>query len=61
MKIHFAAYECQMKVLFVFWWFWILIHVQMLFLNTRYVGMKVVLVLMKQIWTQIKVLVAELI
>lgn len=33
----------------------------MLFLNTRYVGMKVVLVLMKQIWTQIKVLVAELI
>ena len=46
-KNTFTANECQGKVLFIFWWFWMFIHMQMLFLNVSYAQMNVILVLMR--------------
>ena len=43
----FTANECQRKVLFIDWWFWMLTDMQMLFWNVSYALMKVVLVLMR--------------
>jgi len=47
----FTVNECQRKVLFVFWWFWMFIHMQMLFLNVPCAQMKVILLLMRVHWS----------
>ena len=48
----FKVNECQRMVLFIFWLFWMLTHMQMLFLNVPYAQMKVILVLMRVYWPQ---------
>ena len=47
----FTVNECQRKVLFVFWWFWMFIHMQMLFLNVPCAQTKVILLLMRVYWS----------
>ena len=46
----FKVNECQRMVLFIFWLFWMLTHMQML--NVPYAQMKVILVLMRVYWPQ---------
>ena len=46
----FTANQCQKKVLFIFWRFWMSILVQMLFFNVPYAEVKVMLVFMRVYW-----------